>query len=332
MTNRYELTGLGNAIVDVIATGTDDFLRAQGIIKGAMNLVDDQRSRTLYDAIGVAREVSGGSAANTMAGFASFGGVGAYMGKVAADQLGEIFAHDMKAGGVHFATAPLKNGPETARCMIIVTDDAQRSMNTYLGACVEFDENDVDETLIRASSIIYLEGYLFDRDTAKRAYMKASHVAHSAGGQVALSLSDSFCVDRHRDDFKRLVEQETDILFANEAEIKALYQVKTFEEAVEAVRGSCDLAAITRSEKGSVIVAGDKTIEIKAHKHGKVVDTTGAGDQYAAGFLFGIARNMDLKMCGALGSLAAGEVISHVGPRPETLLAELAKSLLKDAA
>ncbi|NBX65760.1 MAG: adenosine kinase [Proteobacteria bacterium] len=325
MPKTYELTGLGNAIVDVIANGTDDFLAKHGIIKGAMNLVDAERSKYLYDAIGTARQVSGGSAANTMAGFASLGGKGAYLGKVADDQLGEFFAHDMRAGGIHFDCTPLKNGPATARCMIIVTPDAQRSMNTYLGACVEFSEEDVDESLIADSKIIYLEGYLFDKPTAKMAYLKATKKARAAGTKVSLTLSDSFCVERHRADFQKLIADETDILFANEAEILAMYQTTSFEDAVKAVRGKCDVVAITRSEKGSVIVTATETIEVPVQPVAHVADTTGAGDQYAAGFLFGYARNMPLATCGALGSLAAAEVISHVGPRPETSLAQLAQ-------
>lgn len=327
-TDRYELTGLGNAIVDVIGTESDDFLNVQGITKGAMTLIDETRAQKLYTAIGPAKAVSGGSAANTLAGFASLGGYGAYLGKVANDQLGEIFAHDIKAIGVHFMTTPLRDGPKTARCIIVVTPDAQRSMSTYLGASVEFGEADVNEQIIRNSSMIYLEGYLFDKDPAKRAFLKAAHLAHGAGARVALTLSDSFCVERHRSDFTRLVEQETDVLFANENEIKALYQTKSFDDAVRAVRGHCDIAIITRSEKGSVVLQGDQTFEIKAAPVNKVVDTTGAGDQYAAGFLFGLARNLDIPTCGALGSLAAGEVISHVGPRPETSLAQLAKEKL----
>ncbi len=332
MSKKYELTGLGNAIVDVIAPGTDEFLSEQGIVKGAMNLIDENRAKTLYSAIGPAHEVSGGSAGNTMAGFASLGGKGAYLGKVADDQLGAIFAHDMKASGIDFHYTPLKNGPETARCMIVVTPDAQRSMNTYLGACVEFSEADVDEKVIADSKVIYLEGYLFDKPTAKQAYLKATKAAHEAGTDVALTLSDSFCVERHRTDFQKLVENDTDILFANEAEIIALYQAPNLDVALEQVRPHCRIIAVTRSEKGCVIINGGETLEVPAHPVAKVVDTTGAGDQFAAGFLFGLVRGYDLYQCGELGCLAASEVISHVGPRPETALAQLAKSIIKNAA
>jgi len=324
MTRKYELCGLGNAIVDVIASGTDELLAALDIQKGGMTLIDQMRAQKIYNAMGPGKETSGGSAANTMAGFASFGGKGAYMGKVADDQLGRIFAHDLKAVGIDFFYTPLKGGPETASCLIIVTPDAQRSMNTFLGACVEFSESDVDEAVIRDSQIIYLEGYLFDKDTAKAAYLKATKIAKSAGTKVALTLSDSFCVERHRADFQNLIKNDVDILFANETEIMALYQSKTFDDAVASVRGQCDIIAITRSEKGSVVVTPETMDTVPAAPVTKVVDTTGAGDQYAAGFLFGVSRGMALVDCAALGSLAASEVISHVGPRPEASLADLA--------
>jgi sugar/nucleoside kinase (ribokinase family) len=332
MTKKYELTGVGNAIVDVIASGTDEFLTTHDIPKGGMILIDEARTRTLYKAMGPGHEVSGGSAANTMAGFASFGGKGAFIGKVADDQLGGIFAHDMNAGGIHYATSPLKGGAETARCLIIVTPDAQRSMCTFLGASVEFNENDVDEKTIADSQIIYLEGYLFDKDGAKDAYMKTSRIAHASDTRVALTLSDAFCVERHRSGFQNLIKNDIDILFANESELMALHKSKTFDDAVAAVRGTCDIIAVTRSEKGSVIITGDTITQIPAHPIQKLVDTTGAGDQYAAGFLFGLVRNMPIEKCGALGSLAASEVISHIGPRPETSLAGLAKNVLKQAA
>ncbi|MCB1539241.1 MAG: adenosine kinase [Rhodospirillales bacterium] len=331
-TKKYELTGLGNALVDVLAHGSDEFLSEYGIVKGAMNLIDEERAKALYAAMAPGREVSGGSAGNTMAGFASLGGRGAFMGKVADDQLGRIFAHDLRAGGTEFFCNPLKGGPETGRCLIVITPDAQRSMNTYLGAGVEFSEADVDENVIADSKIIYLEGYLFDRDTAKSAYRKASRVAHERGADVALTLSDSFCVERHRADFQRLIENDVDILFANEAEILALYQSTSLDHALESVRPHCRVIAVTRSEKGCVILNGGETLEIPAFPVDRVIDTTGAGDQFAAGFLFGLARGRDLYHCGQLGCLAASEVIAHVGPRPETPLAELAARMLPQAA
>ena len=328
MTKTYQLTGIGNAIVDVIAKAGDDFLRDYDIVKGAMSLIDEKRADGLYDALGVAHQVSGGSVANSMAGFASFGGKGAYMGKVADDELGEVFAHDLRNAGIHFVTQPLKGGAGTARCMIVVTPDAQRSMSTYLGACTEFTEIDVDTDLIANSDAIYLEGYLFDKDAAKKAYLKATGHARKSGTKVALTLSDSFCVERHRDDFLKLITDETDILFANENEILTLYQTKSFDDAVKAVRGKCEVAIITRSEKGSVIITADSTYEVNPHTVDTVMDTTGAGDLYAAGFLYGYTHGQHLAMCGSLGSLAAAEVIGHVGARPETSLAKMAQKHL----
>lgn len=325
---RFEVAGIGNAIVDVIATGKDEFLKENNIIKGAMNLIDEERAELLYSKIGPARELSGGSAGNTMAGFASLGGKGAYIGKVAKDQLGQIFAHDMRAGGIHFESSMLEGGPATARSFIIVTDDGERSMNTYLGACTELTKADIDAAVIENAGIVYMEGYLFDKPQAKEAYLTATKMTHAAGGRTSLTLSDTFCVERHREDFQRLVENETDILFANEAELIALYQSASFEDALANIRTKCGLVAVTRSEKGSVVVCGDRTVETAAFPVEKLVDTTGAGDQYAAGFLFGIARNMELGICGQLGCLAAAEVISHIGPRPETALDQLAATTL----
>lgn len=323
MSKKYELTGIGNAIVDVISQGTDEFLQALEIQKGGMTLIDQMRAQKIYNSMGPGTETSGGSAANTMAGFASLGGKGAYMGKVADDQLGRIFAHDMKSVGIDFPTAPLRHGPETASCLIIVTPDGERSMNTFLGACVEFGETDIDEKTIQESQVVYLEGYLFDKDTAKSAYRKATKLATAAGAKTALSLSDAFCVERHRADFQALVKNEIDILFANENEIMALYQSKTFDEAVAAVRGACSIAALTRADKGCVIITKDTIDTVPAAPIAKLVDTTGAGDQFAAGFLFGLARGKSMVECAEIASLAAGEVISHVGPRPSISLADL---------
>lgn len=323
MTKKYQLTGLGNAIVDVISTDSDQFLAEYGITKGAMTLIDEARSNALYAAMGPSREVSGGSAANTMAGFASFGGRGVYLGKVADDQLGEIFAHDTRSIGVHYATPPLKGGPSTARCLIIVTPDAQRSMNTYLGASVEFSESDVDADAIANSQYIYLEGYLFDKAPAKKAYQLATSIARKNGTKVSLTLSDSFCVERHRDDYLKLLH-ETDVLFANEAELLALYQTANFDDAVARARQECSILAVTRGAKGSLLVTKDQIIEVKAAPVAQLVDTTGAGDQYAAGVLYGLVNDMPLERCGQLGSIAAAEVISHVGPRPEVSLSKLA--------
>lgn len=328
MSKPLELIAIGNAIVDIIAPVDDQFLVTHAITKGAMTLIDEARAQAIYAAMPPAKEASGGSAANSIAGFASLGGKAGFIGKVADDTLGKIFTHDMRAGGVVFDTPPLKNGPETARCMILVTPDAQRSMNTFLGASVEFVPEDLDQALIQSAATLYLEGYLYDRPQAKAAYLSAADMAHAANRRVALTLSDAFCVDRHRADFLTIIADRTDVLFANEVEILSLYQTTSFEEAAKAAAKACKLVAITRSEKGSVILSGGDVIEIPALPISKVVDTTGAGDQYAAGFLFGLARNMPLHLCGQLGALAAAEVIGHYGPRPETSLAALAQTHL----
>ena len=325
---KLDLITIGNALVDVLAHATENFLAQQakryGMAKGSMTLIDERRAVELYADMGPAIESSGGSAANTMAGFASFGGRGAYIGKVAADQLGEVFRHDMRSQGVQFTTIPLVVGAPTGRCLILVTPDGQRTMNTFLGAAVELGPDDIDPDLIASAKITYLEGYLYDPPQAKEAFKLAAKIAHDAGRRVALTLSDPFCVDRHRKDFRDLVERHVDILFANEAEIMALYETKTFEQAFRQVRDKCEIAALTRSAKGSMIVSGEKVIEIPAEQT-KVVDTTGAGDQYAAGFLYGFTHGMTLETCGRLGTLAATEVIGHMGPRPEIRYADLLK-------
>ncbi|MBU0858818.1 MAG: adenosine kinase [Alphaproteobacteria bacterium] len=327
---QFDLTTIGNALVDVLAPATEEFIESQavhGMQKGGMTLIEEPRAVELYALMAPATEMSGGSAGNTIAGFASFGGKGAYIGKVAKDQLGDVFKHDMTAQGVHFDTTPLAMGAATGRCLILVTPDGNRTMNTFLGAAVEFSKDDVDDETVAASAVTYLEGYLFDKDLAKQAYRYASQVAHEAGKRVSLTLSDSFCVDRHRADFVDLVKNHTDILFANEAEIMSLFEVQDFDAAVKAVQGQCEIAAITRSEKGSVIVTKDGVVEIKAEPVAKVVDTTGAGDQYAAGFLYGFTQGMDLAACGRLGSLAAAEVIGHMGPRPAVAYADFLKKI-----
>jgi len=321
---ELDVVGVGNAIVDVLAQSSDEFLRKHGLTKGSMALIDEAQAKELYADMGPALEASGGSAANTMAGVASMGGKAAYIGRVCNDQLGEIFSHDMRATGIHFAVPPAVGGPPTARCLILVTPDAQRTLNTYLGACVNLGPEDIDTDLVRRGKITYLEGYLWDRPKAKEAFIKAARVAAAAGRQVALSLSDSFCVARHRESFLDLVAHHVDILFANEAEIKSLYETDSFETAARHVRGQTKLAVLTRGAQGSVLLADGERVEIAAAPVSKLVDTTGAGDLYAAGVLFGMTHGQSLAESGQRGALAAAEVISHYGARPERKLSELA--------
>lgn len=325
MDTRYDVVGIGNAIVDVLAHADDEFLVRHDMTKGSMALIDTATADKLYAAMAPGIECSGGSAANTIAGLASLGGRGAFIGKVKNDDLGKVFHHDIEALGVHFSTAPAIDGAPTARCLINVTPDAQRTMSTFLGACIELGPSDVDEDVIRASKVTYLEGYLWDREDAKAAFVKAAELAHAAGREVSLSLSDAFCVDRHRASFVELVEGHVDVLFANEDEIKSLYQVDSFDAALQYVRGHCKVAALTRSAKGSVIAAGDEIHVVDAESGVNVIDTTGAGDAFAAGFLFGYTSGgqNDLVHCARIGALAAAEVISHFGARPETPLNEL---------
>ena len=323
--SAYDVVGIGNAIVDIIARCDDAFLSKHDLAKGFMRLIDAEEANRLYEAMGPAVERSGGSAANTIAGLASFGAKCGFIGRVAADQFGGIFRHDIRSLGVAYDTLPASNGAPTARCLILVTPDGERTMNTFLGASVDFTPEDLDLALIGASRIVYLEGYLFDRDEAKAAFRAAARMAKKAGAKVALSLSDAFCVDRHRDDFKAFVREGADIVFANEKEITTLYQVNSFAEAADRALQDCEMAVLTRSEAGSVIVAQGETFEIPAESVPQVVDVTGAGDLYAAGFLYGLTRGAPLESCGALGSLAAAEAIGHIGARPEISLRKLAK-------
>lgn len=324
---KYDLLAVGNALVDVLAKTTEDFVTEQskthGMIKGAMTLIDKVRAESLYADMGAGTEMSGGSAANTMAGFASFGGNGAFIGKVAKDQLGDVFKHDMQAMGLDYATTPLVAGESTGRCLVLITPDAERTMNTYLGASIEFCENDIDKAKVAASKVVYLEGYLFDKPQAKRAYALSSSVACQSGAKVALTLSDAFCVDRHRDDFKDLINDHIDILLCNEDEIYSLCKTNEMSTAIEAIKSKCEISVITRGAKGSIIVSGDEIIEVAPEPVNDVVDSTGAGDQYAAGFLYGYTQNMPLQKCGTLGSKAAAEVISHIGSRPARPYKEL---------
>jgi sugar/nucleoside kinase (ribokinase family) len=319
-----DVVGIGNAIVDVFSAADDALLARLGLQKGAMTLIDTARSEELYRAMGPGKEISGGSAANTLAGVGSFGGKAGFIGKVADDQLGGIFRHDIRAIGVVFDTPPAASGTPTARSLIFVTPDAQRTMQTYLGACVELGPEDIDPALVASAKVLYMEGYLYDPPQAKQAFIKAASLAHQAGRKVSLTLSDGFCVDRHRAEFRQLVRDHVDLLFANEAEIQSLWEVDSFDAALQATRGACEMAALTRSAKGSLIVAGDEVHVIDAAPLSKLVDTTGAGDLYAAGVLHGYTQGLPLAECGRLGSLAAAEVISHYGARPETSLRDLA--------
>lgn len=323
---NLDLVGIGNAIVDVLSKTADGFLQDNKIHKGTMTLIEADQAEALYAKMGPGMEISGGSAANTVAAFASMSGKAGYIGKVANDQLGNVFRHDIRAYGVQFETPALQDGPPTARCLILITPDAQRTMCTFLGACVWIAPSDLDEAMIKNAAVTYLEGYLFDRDRAKQTFRKASELSRGAGKKVALTLSDPFCVKRHRDEFLDLVKNSTDILFANEAEILELFQTSKMEEAMVRARESCALTVITRSAKGSVIITDKDVIEVAAEPVDKVVDTTGAGDLYAAGFLYGFTRAKPLDVCGRIGSIAAAEVISHVGARPQTDM----KKLLQD--
>ncbi len=325
---EFDILGIGNAIVDVISNAADEVIEAHGLPKGSMTLIDAERADTLYADTGPGVEVSGGSCANTMAGAASFGASGAYIGKVRDDVLGDTFAHDIRATGIGFQTAPLTDGPGTARCLIMVSPDGQRTMSTYLGAAIELGPEDIDTELVGRAKVTYLEGYLWDPPRAKEAFRTAMAAAHAAGRQVALTLSDTFCVVRHREEFRSLVENDVDILFANEDEIKELYEVATLDEALALVVGRCAIVAVTRSEKGSLVASAGVVHEVPAEPVEKVVDTTGAGDSYAAGFLYGLTHGLELPICARLGSIAAAEIISHFGARPQVDLRELAAPAL----
>ncbi len=326
MTATYAVAAIGNAIVDVISSADDAFLAREGLDKGAMTLIDEARAHQLYGRMAPGLEASGGSAANTVAGVASFGARSVYMGKVADDTLGEIFTHDIRAIGVDFSTAPLVGGPATARCLVNVTPDGERTMGTFLGASVRLTPDDVVEAPIEAAEILYLEGYLFDPEDARKAFAKAAFIARSAGRSIALSLSDAFVVERHRAALLAFIDAEVDILFANEAELRALFEVADTRAAVSALDSRVRLAAVTLGARGSLVLAEGEEITIPAEPVETLVDTTGAGDQYAAGFLVGLASHRPLATCGRLASLAAAEVISHFGPRPLVPLQRLASA------
>lgn len=323
---EFDILGLGNAIVDVIARAEEDFLAREKLAKGSMALIDETRTISLYDAMGPGTIISGGSAANTIVGAAALGARTAFIGKVKTDDVGLAFTHDIRANGVHFETVAATDGPSTARCLILVTPDGERTMNTYLGACQNLTPADVDEKLVAASKVTYLEGYLWDPPAAKEAFVKAAAVAHGASRAVALTLSDAFCVDRYREEFLGLIRGKTiDIVFANEHELKSLYQTSDFDTAVAALRQENILGVVTRSAEGSMVVTRDETLAVPAFPIDTLVDTTGAGDLFAAGFLAGLSRDADYHACARLGALAAAEVIQHYGARPEKNLLDLAR-------
>ncbi len=321
---EFDVLTIGNAIVDIIARADDEFLAKENIEKAAMNLIDADRAEHLYAKMGTAVETSGGSAGNTAAGIAGFGGRAAYCGKVSNDHLGSIFTNDIREVGVAYDTPHLDGPPPTARSMIFVTPDGERTMNTYLGACVELGPDDIDADLVAKSAITYFEGYLWDPPRAKDAIRLAAKIAHDNDRQVSFTLSDSFCVDRYRSEFLDLMRSRTvDFIFANEAELLSLYETDDFDAALTKVRDDTSMAVVTRSEKGSVVVKGGETHTVEAHPIEKLEDATGAGDLYAAGFLFGLTNGRSLDDCARIGGLAAAEVIQHVGPRPQVSLKEL---------
>jgi sugar/nucleoside kinase (ribokinase family) len=313
---KFDVVGIGNALVDVISHAGDEFIDHHGLVKGSMTLVESERAVQLYSALGSAVEMSGGSAANTMCGVASLGGTAAYIGKVSDDDLGQVFGHDLRAVGVQFRAGALDGDTPTGRCIIVVTPDAQRTMNTCLGVSSLLNPDDVDVDAVAAGAVLYMEGYLYDRPEAKEAFRHAARVAHANGRRVSLTLSDSFCVDRHRADFRALVTDEVDLLFGNESELMALYEVDTLDQAIVRVRHDCHLAAITVGADGCIVVTPDGVLRSPAQPVERVLDTTGAGDLFAAGFLYGHTRSMPLEECARIGAIAAAEVISHVGPRP----------------
>jgi adenosine kinase len=323
---KYDVLGIGNAIFDVLVQTDEGFLGRHGMTKGGMALIDEARASAIYADMGPATEMSGGSAANTIVGIANLGARAAYVGKVRDDQIGRLYTHDIRAAGVAFETAAAKDGPATGCSYILVTPDGERTMNTYLGAAQELMPGDIDAAQIAASSVIYLEGYLWDPKSAKEAFVKAATIAHGANRQVALTLSDSFCVDRYRDEFLDLMRKGiVDLVFANEAELHSLYQTSDFDTALKQLRSDTKLGVVTRSEKGCVVASKDGVVAVPAFPIDKLVDTTGAGDLFAAGFLFGLVRNAGHEAAGRFGALAAAEVIQHIGARPQTSLKELAK-------
>jgi len=327
MKKTLDVVGIGNAIVDVLAYTEDAFLQQHGMEKGGMMLIDEAKAQAIYEDMGPATECSGGSVANSLAGISSLGGNTAFIGKVYDDQLGDIFRHDMRSIGVQFDTPATTEGAATAVSMILVTPDAQRTMNTFLGACAYIHEDDIDEALIASAQVVYLEGYLWDENDTKEALLKAARIASEHGTKVAFSLSDGFCVDRHREEFLMLVKDHVDILFANEQEVISLTQASGFDEALDIVKDWVEIAALTRSEQGSHLVRGDEHVRVQAHLHGEVKDSTGAGDLYAAGVLYGLTHGFSLQEAGELGSHTAGQIITQLGARSQKSLKPLVDQL-----
>ena len=321
-----DVIGIGNAIVDVIAQAEDSFLIEHALNKGAMTLIDAERAETLYCAMEAGVEVSGGSAANSMVGMAMMGGEVGYIGKVSEDTLGKVFSHDMVSAGVGYESAPSVTGTSTARCLVFVTEDAQRTMNTYLGACIELGPEDIDEAFIASAQVTYLEGYLWDPPEAKEAFRKAQNVAKANGRRVSLSLSDPFCVKRHCEELRDFVENHVDILFANQDEILSLYETDDFDDALQHITRHCEIVALTRGAQGAVVAGRGEVHFVNTAPIARVMDTTGAGDLFAAGFLYGFTHDFDLARCGRLGALAAGEIISHFGARPEMDISQLVEA------
>lgn len=330
MDTALDVVGVGNALVDVISLEQDDFIEQHRLVKGSMTLIDAERAESLYAAMGPGVEMSGGSAANTMAGLASLGGRVGFVGRVRDDQLGTVFGHDIRAVGVEFPGAAATSGQPTGRCLIVVTPDGERTMNTLLGAASELEPDDVDAAFVARAAVTYLEGYLFDREAAGEAFHKASRAAHAAGRLVALTLSDSFCVERFLEPFRSLVSDQVDVLFGNDDELRLLFETDDLEVAMAQAERHCGIVAITRGADGAIVSADGRRVHVAAEPVARVVDTTGAGDLFAAGFLYGLTRGMAPEICGKLGAIAAAEVISHVGARPETVLAGLAAPFLKD--
>ncbi len=322
-TKDFDVVGIGNAIVDILVQTEDSFLKTHALTKGSMRLLNEEQAKNLYESIGPALETSGGSAANTLAGLAQLGTKSGFIGRIRDDQLGKIFTHDIRSAGALFETKAALSGPSTARCQIFVTPDAQRTMCTFLGASVLLEPKDLDLSMVERSKVLYLEGYLWDHPAAKSAFITAAEKCKSSGGKVALSLSDSFCVNRHRESFLELVNNHIDILFANETEIISLYESPDFETALNKVKGRCEIAALTCGEQGSIILSGDSRWEINTYKFGELIDTTGAGDLYASGFLHGYTTGEDLIRCGKMGSICAGQIVTQLGSRSRVSLKDV---------